>query len=93
MKDYTVTAGGYHARPFIKNITLEDGTGDKRKSTDSSNKTFFSNIKAELNSIRTDVTKLVAKDSVKPLNINKSYNVSSVSSAQKSETYNAELPI
>ena len=32
---------------------------DKRKSIDMSNKAFFSNIKAELNSIRTDVNKLV----------------------------------
>ncbi len=30
-----------------------------------------------MNNIRTDVNKLVTKDSVKPLNINKSYNVSS----------------
>lgn len=46
MKDYTMSTGGYHARPFIKNINLEDGTGEKKKSIDSSNKTFFSNIKA-----------------------------------------------
>lgn len=46
MKDYTVSTGGYQARPFIKNITLDDGTGEKRRSTDTSNKTFFSNIKA-----------------------------------------------
>lgn len=36
------------------------GTAEKRKSLDVSNKVFFSNIKAELNSIRTDVNKLVS---------------------------------
>ena len=46
------------SRPISSNALPE-----KRKSIDLSNKTFFSNIKAELNSIRTDVNKLVTKDS------------------------------
>ena len=44
------------SRPISSNALPE-----KRKSIDLSNKTFFSNIKAELNSIRTDVNKLVTK--------------------------------
>ena len=37
-----------------------NGLPEKRKALDMSNKTFFTNIKAELNSIRSDVNKLVS---------------------------------
>ena len=40
--------------------TSSNGLPEKRKALDMSNKTFFTNIKAELSSIRTDVNKLVS---------------------------------
>ena len=68
MKDFPApnpinqTNSAYGFKPFIKNITIQPVGNDRRKtSTDPNNKTFFSNIKAELNSIRTDVNKLVSK--------------------------------
>lgn len=42
------------SRPLAANMMVQ-----KKKSIDLSNKSFFNNIKAELNSIRTDVNKLV----------------------------------
>ena len=79
MKDNIPTsssASNYSYKPFIKNITIDQPTQDRRKPGDiAGNKTFFTNIKAELNSIRTDVNKLVSKDASRPLylNSNKSY--------------------
>ena len=78
------SSGPYNYRPFIKNITIQQAPSDRKKSGDASNKTFFSNIKAELNNIRTDVNKLVSKDINKASN-NKSYSIGS--SAQKIEPY------
>ncbi len=77
MKEISGSGTNLSYKPFIKNISIEPVSSNRQKSTDTNNKTFFSNIKAQLNNIRTDVNKLVTKDSVKPLNINKSYNVSS----------------
>ena len=48
-------------RPLSSNSFTE-----KKKTLDMSNKTFFSNIKAELNSIRTDVNKLVNNNKEAP---------------------------
>jgi hypothetical protein len=87
MKDQPVTLSSQNNKPYIKNISIETVSSDRKK-IDPTNKTFFSNIKAELNNIRTDVSKLVAKDNSKPANINKSYN-----SSQKIETaLNFEKP-
>lgn len=72
MKDYSApnySANSSVYKPFIKNITIEPVGLDKRKnSAEPNNKTFFSNIKAELNSIRTDVNKLVTKDAPRTSN-------------------------
>lgn len=82
MKDYSVpnySANSSAYKPFIKNITIEPVGLDKRKnSAEPNNKTFFSNIKAELNSIRTDVNKLVTKDAPRPSNTKGQYPSSSI---------------
>lgn len=73
-------SGNFGYRPFIKNISIEQVPSDRRRSGEGTNKTFFSNIKAELNNIRTDVNKLVSKD-INKISNNKSYTMGS--SAQK----------
>lgn len=77
MPNYSANSSAY--KPFIKNITIQPVGVDKRKnSAEPNNKTFFSNIKAELNSIRTDVNKLVTKDAPRPSNANRSYTNGSI---------------
>ena len=50
MKDNLPTSSSasiYSYKPFIKNITIEQATQDRRKPGDTAtNKTFFTNIKA-----------------------------------------------
>lgn len=88
MKDFpynNISATNYSGKPISKTISIDQYGSDRKKPNEGNNKTFFSNIKAELNNIRSDVNKLVSKDIPRSsISINRSYTSSS---AQKNENW------